>query len=207
MKLLLVTSSISGTASNSRALAMNIVTALREAHPDIRVVERDVAADPLPHLTAEVFKANMTPPPDRSAAETALAAPADALIEELEAADAIVIAAPMVNFSIPSTLKAWIDHVARAGRTFGYTEDGPKGFLGGRKVFVAGSRGGVYSEGPAQAMDFHETYLRGVLGFLGLTDVTFIHAEGQAKGPEIAKAAMASARARASDLATSSLAA
>jgi FMN-dependent NADH-azoreductase len=113
----------------------------------------------------------------------------------------------MYNFSIPSTLKAWIDHVARAGRTFHYTQDGPVGLLGGRKVYVAGSRGGVYSTGPAQALDFHETYLRGVLGFLGLTDVTFIHAEGLAKGPEAAEAAMAGARAQARALSADSLAA
>ena len=207
MNLLLVTSSIAGQASNSRALAMDIVSALTEGHPNERVVERDVSSDPLPHFTAETFKAFTAPAETRSPAETALAALGDTLIEELENADAIVLAAPMYNFSIPSTLKAWIDHVARAGRTFHYTEDGPVGLLGGRKVYVAGSRGGVYSTGPAQALDFHETYLRGVLGFLGLTDVTFIHAEGLAKGPAVAEAAMAGARAQAQALAADSLAA
>ncbi|HEX9524857.1 MAG TPA: NAD(P)H-dependent oxidoreductase, partial [Reyranella sp.] len=103
--------------------------------------------------------------------------------------DTIVLAVPMYNFSIPSTLKAWVDHVARRGRTFRYTEKGPEGLLRNKKVFVLGARGGVYSKGtPHAAFDFQEPYLRAVFGFLGMTDVTFVHFEGLAMGPEAANA-------------------
>ncbi|HYM04716.1 MAG TPA: NAD(P)H-dependent oxidoreductase, partial [Stellaceae bacterium] len=109
------------------------------------------------------------------------------LIAEVEVADTIVLAVPMYNFAIPSTLKAWIDHVARAGRTFRYTAAGPEGLLKGKKVFVVTGRGGIYSgDVPAKIMDFQEPYLRAVLGFLGLDDVTFIHVEGLKVSPESA---------------------
>jgi FMN-dependent NADH-azoreductase len=117
------------------------------------------------------------------------------LIEELEAADTIVLAVPMYNFSIPSTLKAWIDHVARAGRTFRYTAAGPEGLLNGKKVFVVSGRGGFYSgDSPAKVLDFQEPYLRAVLGFLGLTDVTFIHVEGLKVSSEAAEKGISRAR-------------
>jgi FMN-dependent NADH-azoreductase len=119
---------------------------------------------------------------------------ADELIAELEAADTIVIAAPMYNFTISSPLKAWIDHIARAGRTFRYSASGPEGLLTGKKVFVITSRGGFYAEGPGKAMDFQEPYLRAMLGFLGLTDVTFIHTEGQAVSPQAASEGASRAR-------------
>jgi FMN-dependent NADH-azoreductase len=106
----------------------------------------------------------------------------DDLVAELLKADTIVLGAPMYNFSVSSTLKAWIDHVARVGLTFKYTETGPVGMVQGKKVYVFTSRGGVYSQGPAKSMDFHETYLRAVLGFIGLSDITFIHTEGLAMG-------------------------
>ena len=130
-----------------------------------------------------------TEPGQLSDRQKELVALSDELIAELEVADTIVLAVPMYNFSIPSTLKAWIDHVARRGRTFRYTEKGPEGLLRDKKVFVLVSRGGVYSKGsPAAPFDFQEPYLRTVLGFLGLTDVTFVHFEGVGMGPEAAAA-------------------
>jgi FMN-dependent NADH-azoreductase len=111
----------------------------------------------------------------------------DALIAEIETTDTIVLAVPLHNFSIPLTLKAWIDHVARRGRTFSHAAARPQGLLKGKKVFVLTSRGGVYSEGPTQAFDFQAPYLRAVLGLIGLTDVTFVHFEGIGISPETAK--------------------
>jgi FMN-dependent NADH-azoreductase len=117
------------------------------------------------------------------------------MIEELEAADTVVLAVPMYNFSIPSTLKAWIDHVARAGRTFRYTANGPEGLLKNKQVFVVTGRGGIYSgDAPTRVLDFQEPYLRGILGFLGLTNVTFIHIEGLSIGAESAERGFAQAR-------------
>ena len=113
---------------------------------------------------------------------------------ELQSADIVVIGAPMYNFSVSSTLKAWIDHVARAGVTFKYGANGPEGLLKNKKLYVFTSRGGVYSQGPAKSMDFHETYLRAVLGFLGITDISFIHAEGLAMGEDAVNSALAGSR-------------
>jgi FMN-dependent NADH-azoreductase len=147
------------------------------------------------------FTAGATPADKRSDAEARNAALADALIEELEAADVVVIAAPMYNFSIPSTLKAWIDHVARAGRTFRYGAAGPEGLLKGKKVFVVTGRGGIYTgDSPAKGMDFQEPYLRAMLGFLGLDDVSFIHVEGLAVGPDARASGTERARAAIADL-------
>src|SRR5262245_25480779 len=141
----------------------------------------------MPHLDGATFAAMGTPPDEHTSSQRAATALSDELIAELEAADTIVLAVPMYNFSIPSTLKAWIDHVARRGRTFRYSENGPEGLLKGKKVFVVAARGGVYSKGaPAAAFDFQEPYLRAALGFLGLTDVTFVHLEGLAMGPDAA---------------------
>jgi FMN-dependent NADH-azoreductase len=143
----------------------------------------------MPHLDGETYVAMGTPSGDHDSRQQAAVALSDTLIAELEAADTIVLAVPMYNFSIPSTLKAWIDHVARRGRTFKYTEKGPEGLLKGKKVVVLTARGGVYSNGaPAAVYDFQEPYIRTVLGFLGLTDVTFVHFEGIGMGPDAAAA-------------------
>jgi FMN-dependent NADH-azoreductase len=164
------------------------------------VVERDLTADAMPHLSLAALAASMTPADSRSTAEHEAAALADTLIEEVEATDVIVIAAPMYNFSIPSTLKAWIDHITRAGRTFRYGAAGPEGLLEGRKVFVITGRGGIYSDdSPARGMDFQEPYLRAMLGFLGL-DVTFIHVEGLKISPEAAASGIERARKAIGDL-------
>ena len=198
-KLLFVTSSILGENSKSRALGREFVEAWTRRHPGTQLVERDLVADSVPHVTGAVVGAAMTPAEQRSPEQAEAAALADRLIEELEAADVIVIGAPMYNFTVPSALKAWIDHVVRAGRTFRYGANGPEGLLRGKKVFVVTARGGVYSQGPGKSMDFHEPYLRGVLGFIGLTDVSFIYAEGLAM-PEHAAKALETARASFSDL-------
>jgi len=198
--LLFVTSSIFGEDSKSRRLGRDFIEGWLARHPGTRIIERDLARESIPHVTQSTVAAAMIPVEQRSPGEAAAAALADRLIEEVEAADVILLAVPMYNFSIPSTLKAWIDHILRAGRTFRYTAEGPVGLLGGKKVFVVTSRGGVYSDGAGKAMDFHEPYLRGVLGFVGLTDVTFVHAEGLAIDPETASAALAAARAKSEGL-------
>ncbi len=154
------------------------------------VVARDVGTTPPPHLDEATIGAFYTPEDARSDDQQARIAFSDELVGELEAADVIVIGAPMHNFSLPSGLKAWIDHVARVGRTFKYTENGPEGLLTGKKVYVLTARGGNYSESsPAHAMDHQAPYLRTVLGFLGLDDVTFIHAQGVASGEDGIRAA------------------
>jgi FMN-dependent NADH-azoreductase len=179
--LLLVTSSLFGPKSKSTEIASEFVSSWKAANGPARVVHRDLGG--VPHLTGEQFGAWMT------------AAESEPLIEEIEAADVIVIAAPMYNFTISSTLKAWFDHITRAGRTFRYGEKGPEGLLKNKKVFVVTARGGVYTgDSPAKAYDFQEPYLRAILGLNGLTDVTFIHVEGQARGGETAEAAVAQAR-------------
>jgi FMN-dependent NADH-azoreductase len=171
---LLIHSSVFGENSQSLGLARDFL----KRYPRRSVVERALTPETMPHLDGATFAA-MGSPTGANLSDT--------LIAELEAADTIVLAAPMYNFSIPSTLKAWIDHVARRGRTFRYTETGPEGLLKGKKVFVVAARGGFYGKGaPASAMDFQEPYLRAVLGFIGLTDVTFVHLEGLAMGPEAA---------------------
>jgi len=121
----------------------------------------------------------------------------DKLIDELFAADVVVMAVPMHNFGLPSTLKAWIDHIARAGRTFAYSEKGPQGLLKEKKAILVLARGGVYSDGPAKPLDFQESYLRSILGFLGITDVQVVRVEGVAMGEDAVKRALASARAQA----------
>ena len=182
---LLIHSSVFGDKSQSLALARDFL----KRYPHRSVVERALSPQTMPHLDGETFLAMGTPSNDHNERQQAAVALSDTLIAELEAADTIVLAAPMYNFSIPSTLKAWIDHVARRCRTFRYTEKGPEGLLKGKKVFVLTARGGVYSNGaPAAAFDFQEPYLRAVFAFLGLTDVTFVHFEGVGMGPEAANA-------------------
>ena len=190
--ILLIHSSIFGAQSQSLALAREFVTRF----PNASVVERSLTPETMPHLTGETMAALVTPEAQRSERQKGLVALSDKLVAEIEAADTIVLAVPMYNFSIPSTLKAWIDHIARAGRTFRYTAAGPEGLLKGKKAYVVTARGGVYSEGPAAAFDFQEPYLRTVLGFIGIKDVTFVHLEGLKISPEAAANGLAKARAK-----------
>jgi FMN-dependent NADH-azoreductase len=193
-RLLHIDSSILGEASASRAVSRAFVAAWSAAHPDTAVTSRDLAASPLPHVTADLVTGLATEPDRRTPAQAAAVALSDTLIAEAEAADVIVIGAPMYNFSIPSTLKAWVDHVVRVQRTVRYTPEGQvEGLLTGKRVFVVASRGGIYSEGPRQAFDFQEPYLRTILGFVGLTDMTFIRVEGLGMGPEAASEGLARA--------------
>lgn len=179
MKLLHIDSSILGDNSASRQLSQAVVQSFAGAD----VTYRDLATDALTHFSSATL----------AGGEVEAKLSADTLSEFL-AADVVVIGAPMYNFSITSTLKTWIDHVARAGVTFKYTETGPVGLIQGKKVYVFTSRGGVYSEGPAKVMDFHETYLRAVLGFIGMTDVTFVHSEGLGMGEAAVEKAIAQTR-------------
>ena len=188
---LLVQSSIFGNQSKSLGLAQEFLA----RYPHTWVVERTLTPASMPHLDAETFAAMAVPEGQRTERQKSLVALSDTLIAELEAADAIVLTVPMYNFSIPSALKAWIDHVARAGRTFRYTEAGPVGLLKGKKVVVVTARGGLYSNGsPAGAFDFQEPYLRAVLRFIGIDDVTFVHLEGLKISAEVAAKGLDRAR-------------
>ncbi|MBV6320079.1 FMN-dependent NADH-azoreductase [Duganella violaceipulchra] len=191
-----INSSVRQTGSLSRQLGGEFVAKWQAANPDGTVVTRDLASSPVPHLTEQMMGAYFTPAEQRNADQAHTIKTSDALVDELLAADTIVIGAPMYNFSVTSGLKAWIDHVARAGRTFKYGANGPEGLVHGKKVIVFVASGGVYSEGPAAAYDHVTTYLRSVLGFLGMTDVTFVVAEGVAMGEEAVAAAVAKGRSK-----------
>lgn len=200
---LLIHSSVFGEKSQSLGLARDFL----KRYPHRSIVERALSPQTMPHLDGETFVAMRTAAGERTGPQEAAVALSDELINELEAADTIVLAVPMYNFSVPSTLKAWIDHVARAGRTFRYTEKGPEGLLKGKKVFVLVARGGAYGAGtPTAALDFQEPYLRAVLGFLGLDDVTFIHLEQLAMGQDTAAANRAKALAEIERLASGAVA-
>jgi FMN-dependent NADH-azoreductase len=189
MSTLLISSSPNLEGSNSRALAQNLADSLAG---DARVVVRDLGANPPPHLDQETIGAFYTPEADRSDAQKQKLALSDTLIDEVFAADAIVIAAPMHNFGITSSLKAWVDHVARIGRTFEPTGQGPKGLVTDRPVYVVTTRGGVYGPGtPFNHLDHLEPYLRRALNFIGIENISFIYAEGTAKGDDGIKAAQA----------------
>ncbi|HEV7816850.1 MAG TPA: FMN-dependent NADH-azoreductase [Janthinobacterium sp.] len=189
-----INSSVRSNASLSRQLSAEFIAKWQAAHPADSVVERNLAAQPVPHLNEEMMGAFFTPAEQRTAQAAATVKLSDTLVDELLAADVLVLGAPMYNFSISSTLKAWIDHVVRAGRTFQYGASGPEGLTRNKKAYVFIASGGVYSEGPAVAYDFVSTYLRTALGFIGITDVTFIRTEGVAMGEEAVSAAIARSR-------------
>jgi FMN-dependent NADH-azoreductase len=178
--------------SVSRHLTGRFADAWQQEHPQGKVIERDLATTVLPHITDEWVQAIHSDPATLTAEQKQVLQLSDMLVEELVQADTIVIGAPMYNFAIPAPLKAWIDQVVRIGKTVLFAETGPKGILKGKKVYVITSRGGAYRSGTfTERFDYQEPYLRHVLGFIGLTDVTFIHAENQKPGAEaeIAKAA------------------
>ena len=201
--ILVVASSANGDASVSSGLAATLVDRVREGDPAAHVVLRDVGANPLPHLTSETVAAIKGEPVTE--AEQAARALSDSLVGELAAADILIIASPMYNFGMSSTLKAWFDHVLRAGLTFRYTANGPEGLMKGKKAVVIESRAGFYSEGAAAAMDGQEPHIRILLGFMGIDDVTFVRAEKLAFGPEAAAAAVADAIGRIEELAEAEL--
>jgi FMN-dependent NADH-azoreductase len=180
MKLLQIDSS-ARTGSVTRRLTAKFAEEFRKNHPEGRVIHRDLSAT-VPPLITDDWGATYLEDSKRTWAQRSYLSISDELIEELEAADTIVIGAPMYNFSIPSPLKAWIDQVVRLGKTVGYGPSGPEGLLTGKKAVVITSRGGAYEKGTVrEAVDFQEPYLRHILGYIGLRNVTFIHVENQGK--------------------------
>ena len=190
--ILIIDSAATGEASVSRKLTDAAEQTIRRRDPSARIVRRDIGKAPSPHRPEESVPAIRAGIVESETAREALAL-SDALVAELQEADLIVIGAPMYNFGMPSTLKAWFDHVLRARVTFRYTEAGPEGLLKGKKAIVVEARAGLYSEGPAAALDSQEPHLRTLLGFMGIDDITFVRAEKLAFGPEAAAAAVADA--------------
>lgn len=190
-KILYLKSSPRGDASYSTRVADHAVAELRRAHPDAHVVTRDLAQEQPFHLDGGYLAALGTPEVQREGEAHARVAHADRLIEELLDADVVVIGVAMINFSIPSTLKSWIDQVARAGRTFRYDEKGQShGLVQGKRVILVQAHGGQYCNTQAQSLDFVTPYLKHMLGFLGMIDVEIIHVEGTIFGEEVAEKAV-----------------
>ena len=189
--LLQLNTSLFSKGGQSTRLADEFVAAGRADNPKAKVIVRDLARDPVPHLTAERFGALIAKPDERSAEQQAVVAYSDVLIDELKRADVIVLGLPMYNFGVPSTLKAYFDHIARAGVTFRYTEKGPVGLLTGKKAYVFAARGGVYAGTP---MDTQTAYVRDFLRFLGIADVEFVYAEGLAISEASKQSALAQAK-------------
>lgn len=196
--ILLITSSSAGEGSVSTGLAREYLDALSANAGPANIVRRDLGSDPIPHLTPEGL-AGLGDPSVQSGRL------AQDLTDEVFAADLIVIASPMYNFGITSTLKAWFDHVLRAGVTFRYTAEGPVGLVTGKRAVILEARGGLYSEGPAAGFDHQEPHLRTMLGFIGVTDVEVVRAERLAVGPEVKAEAIEGARERVRALAADEL--
>jgi len=196
--LLQITTSLFSEQGHSSQLANRFVEAWRAQHSADRVILRDLAQDPVPHLTAERFQAFLAPADARSTAQQAVVAYSDALIDELRQAEVIVLGLPMYNFGVPSMLKAYFDHVARAGITFRYTENGPVGLLGDKTVYVLATRGGAYQ---GTVKDTQTSYVQDFFNFLGITDLRFIYAEGLNLGPDRQQTALAAAAAEINRLA------
>jgi len=194
-RVLIIESSARQQDSISRQLTQQFISQWKVAHPADQITVRDLAINPVPHMDAHLLGGWMKPAEQRNTLEQASLDRSNELTDELLAADVLVMAAPMYNFAIPSTLKAWLDHVLRAGVTFKYTATGPQGLLTDKRAFVLTARGGIHAGG---STDHQEPYLRQVMGFIGIHDVTFIHAEGvnlggdfQEKGVNQAKALLA----------------
>ena len=193
MKILQINASARSTGANSTRLADSITARLQAQNPAAVVELRDLASNPHPVLDEAALGALFTPAEQRTAEQAARVALDDALIAQVQSVDVIVLGVPMYNFGVPVQLKTWLDAIARAGVTFRYTENGPEGLLKGKKVYVALARGGMYRDTPA---DSQVPYLKTILGFLGLTDVEFVYAEGLAMGAEGADKAFATAEAQ-----------
>lgn len=177
-KILHIISSPRGSASLSIKLGNAIIDKIRTTYPDSTIQETDLVKKQFPHLEESHITAFFTPPESRGTESIAAIKHSDEAIKEINDADIIVIGAPVYNFNIHSTLKAWIDHIVRAGVTFKYDASGPEGLLKGKKVYIALSSGGILSEGPLQALNFGEPYLKAILGFIGLSDITVFRIEG-----------------------------
>jgi FMN-dependent NADH-azoreductase len=193
-QILLITSSPRADSHSTR-VARELAEKLG-SRPGTRVTVRDLRRQPLPHIDDSFAVARNTPPDHLTSAQKSALSLSDQLVAELFAADTIIIGAGMINFGIPSSLKAYIDYVVRPGVTFRYGEKGPEGLVKGKKAYLVVARGGVYTEGPMQAFNFQDTYLKAILGFIGITDVEVIAVEGIAFGPEVAEKAVNTALAR-----------
>ncbi|HEX3140959.1 MAG TPA: FMN-dependent NADH-azoreductase [Rhizobacter sp.] len=193
MNILQINSSSRTVGSHSTRLATELVQRLQASNPQAALTLRDLGRTPHPALDEAALQALFTPAAQRSAAQAERVAQDDALIAELQATDVLVLGVPMYNFGVPAALKNWIDAIARAGVTFKYTDKGPIGLLAGKKVYVTLARGGLYRDTPA---DTQVPYLKTVLGFLGMTDIQFVYAEGLAMGPEAEQKALAQAEAQ-----------
>lgn len=190
MKLLVVKSSVFADGGQSTALAEKFIQAWREVSQDLDVLERDVTSNPVPHLDGERIGALFSAPEERTPEQQAVVDYADELLAEVTTADAIVLAVPMYNFGVPSQLKAWLDHLARAGVSFKYTDTGPVGLLKNKPVYILAARGGIYH---TSGQDFQAPFLRQFFGLLGLTSLEFVYAEGLNMGNEVKEKAMSEA--------------
>ncbi len=191
-KLLQLKTSLFANHGQSSQLSDAFVAAWQVSRPGAQVTVRDFAVDPVPHLDGAGFQAFLSQPGERSAEQQAKIDYSDALIDELQAADVLVIGLPLYNLGVPSMLKSWIDHVARAGVTFRYTENGPQGLLFGKQAYVFATRGGRYA---GTAFDTQTDFVRNVLGFIGIRDVEFVYAEGLNMGEESKATALQAAHA------------
>ena len=196
--ILVIESSARQQDSVSRQLTRQFIAQWQASHPTDQVQLRDLALQPVPHLDADLLGGWMKPAEEQSSREQAAANRSSQLTDELLASDVLVLAAPMYNFAIPSTLKAWLDHVLRAGVTFKYAENGPEGLLKNKRAFVLTARGGIYAGSP---LDHQEPYLRQALGFIGIADVQFIHAEGLNMGGEAMTRGLTEAQAQVAQVA------
>jgi FMN-dependent NADH-azoreductase len=192
-RVLIIESSARQQDSVSRQLTQTFISQWQTAHPNDHITVRDLAANPVPHLDINLLGGWMKPAEQRNDIEQVSLERSNQLTDELLAADVLVMAAPMYNFAIPSTLKAWLDHVLRAGVTFKYTDTGPQGLLSGKRAYVLTARGGIYAGSTA---DHQEPYLRQVMAFIGIHDVTFIHAEGMNLGGDFQEKGLSQANAK-----------
>jgi FMN-dependent NADH-azoreductase len=198
--ILFIQSSPRDSQSYSQRVAQSVVDDLAKRNRDAKITVRNMAVNPPPHV-GSAFVAGLAAAPQKLTPEQAEAlALSDKLIDELAAADILVMAVPMHNLGIPSTLKAWIDHIVRAGRTFTYTANGPKGLVMGKRAIIVLASGGVYSSGPSKGFDFQEPYLRAVLGLIGITNVNVVRVEGVAMGTVGAEKAIGAAMNQSRDL-------
>ncbi|AUG39749.1 FMN-dependent NADH-azoreductase [Pseudomonas chlororaphis] len=192
-RVLIIESSARQQDSVSRQLTQTFIKQWQAAHPGDQITVRDLAVTPVPHLDSNLLGGWMKPAEQRNESEEASLQRSNELTDELLAADVLVMAAPMYNFAIPSTLKAWLDHVLRAGVTFKYTATGPQGLLNDKRAYVLTARGGIYAGSTA---DHQEPYLRQVMGFIGIHDVEFIHAEGMNLGGDFQEKGLNQANAK-----------
>jgi FMN-dependent NADH-azoreductase len=194
MKLLHLDSSILASGSVSRSLTKSVVEEWTSRIPGLEVTYRDLASDPLSHLSGSLLAARSVSAEDRTPEQQLDIEAGDTALDEFLAADVVVVGAPMYNFTIPSQLKAWIDRIAVAGKTFKYSSNGPQGLAGGKKAIIVSSRGGLYESGtPAESFDFQERYLKAVFSFLGITDIEVVRAEGVSMSPNHRQKAIDSA--------------